>query len=81
MQKGGEKMKKIVFLTRREYVAKHEPNKVSDVLFLGGVVGCPRHYGLDNEKCEEYTDETVCKSCWNRFATKNGKYIAKVVSE
>lgn len=72
-------MKKLHFLTRREWVAKHKPDKI-DAKFLGGVYMHPRDYGLDKNKafiCEP--DGKRCDRCWDMIATRNGRYIAEIL--
>lgn len=79
------KIKRMRFMTRREWVAKHYPDKVKTSA-IGGVLGCPDSYYykgftefqpcLTTEKIPFNSNaEERCSYCWSRPVTINGKYI------
>lgn len=72
------KIIKTHWMTRREWVAKHEPCRVG-AAFVAGVEGCPSDHGLpDDEEClgsAEKTNRERCARCYDRPAKVGGKYI------
>lgn len=70
------KIKRMRFMTRREWVKKYYAGLDNDWL-VGPVDGCPCNYELENPNrafiCEG--DYITCDECWSRPAVINGKYI------
>lgn len=53
-------------MTKREWVALNHPECISDG-FAGGVLGCPREYGLrDDCNVDENGKLTTCEECWDK---------------
>ena len=70
------KIIKTHWMTRREWVAKHEPGRV-DAAFCAGVEGCPENYVFTDASSDGCNSRgwMDCKSCFERPAKVGGKYI------
>lgn len=71
------KIKRMRFMTRREWVKEHYPSK-ANALYTGGVGGHPYEYGFtdgykDYVNCARNCD--MCGKCYDKPAIINGKYI------
>lgn len=71
-------IKRMRFMTRREWLKKHYPHCVSEK-YHGGVKGHPDQYGFSDaqaayEHCTGF-DPIKCRKCFDRPAVINGKYI------
>lgn len=67
-------IKRMRFMTRREYVKKHYPLRLRDDA-CGGVLGCPGDTHIENRKNNCYHDFQKCGECWDKPVLINGKYI------
>lgn len=65
-------IKRMRFMTRREYVKKYYPSGLSDDA-NGGVLGCPGNIEKRKNRC--YHDFSSCGECWDKPVLINGKYI------
>lgn len=70
------KIKRMRFMTRREWLQKYYIGHNRDWL-IGPVDGCPCDYELEDPNsafiCEG--DYITCDECWSQPAVINGKYI------
>lgn len=79
-------IKRMRFMTRREWIALNaEPHKISDEWY-GGIYGCPKNYGFSD--CKHILDlpdsdcfSANCNECWNKPAIVDGKYIFVLMME
>lgn len=72
-------IKKMRFMTRREWVAKYRPERI-DENACGGIMGCPGWVeNTKNIHCyvgdSPYGDTKLCRKCWDEPVKINGKYI------
>lgn len=65
-------IKRMRFMTRREYVKKHYPLRLRDDA-CGGVLGCPGN--IEKRKIRCYHDFSMCSECWDKPVKIDGKYI------
>lgn len=69
------KIKRMRFMTRREYVAKHHPYRIKEKA-PGGVLSCPNAYSFsDFDIFRINCDKEDCTKCYDKPAVINGKYI------
>lgn len=68
------KIKRMRFMTRREWVAKHYPSRIRGDA-CGGVLGCPGDINIENRKNDCYHDYRRCGECWGKPVKIDGKYI------
>lgn len=53
-------------MKKREWVEMNHPECISSE-FMGGVLGCPREYGLrDDCDVDENGKLTTCEECWDK---------------
>lgn len=73
-------IKRMRFMTRREWIALDaEPHKINDEWY-DGVYGCPKNYGFSDGKHilglpDSDCFSANCNDCWNKPAIVDGKYI------
>lgn len=72
-------IKKMRFMTRREWVAKYRPERI-DENACGGIMGCPGWVEkTKNIHCyvggSPYGDIKLCNKCWDEPVKIDGKYI------
>ncbi len=69
------KIKRMRFMTRREWVAKHHPYCIKEKA-PGGVLNCPNAYPFSDFNVS-FIDCYIknCTKCYDKPAVINGKYI------
>lgn len=66
-------------MTYRDYVWLIKPDRVGSD-YGGGVVGCPREYGLEDlAECESRTDFSIHTDCWSQEI--QGRVIAEALED
>lgn len=76
------KIKRMRFMTRREWVKEHYPSKATSS-YIGGVGGHPHEYGFTDGyenfincvRRKLYANNDMCGECYDKPAVINGKYI------
>lgn len=66
------KIKRMRFMTRREWVAKYRPERIDENTH-GGILGCPGD--IEKRKIRCYHDFRKCFKCWDKPVKIDGKYI------
>lgn len=73
-------IKRMRFMTRREWVVKNCTKDCISDKYSGGVLKCPRDYNFDDHNClavycHPNKIEESCNKCWSQPAIIDGKYI------